>query len=128
MAPSTLPCTSSSRRVGSPPSGNPPRTTAARNTTPSPASADASSNRKRPTGRGSPTRSPRSSGWRRREAMRIEHWLYALPLRVRSLLRRRRVERDLDDELQDHLERKIDEYIAQGLTPQHSRRAALRDL
>jgi predicted permease len=58
--------------------------------------------------------------------MRMEHWLYAVPLRLRSLFRRRQVEQDLDEELQYHLERKIEEYIAQGLTPEQSRQAALR--
>src|SRR2546421_10785239 len=58
--------------------------------------------------------------------MRIEHWLYAVPLRLRSLFRRKRVEQELDEELQYHLERKTEEYIAQGLTPEQSRQAALR--
>jgi len=58
--------------------------------------------------------------------MRIEHWFYALPLRLRSLLRRQRVEQELDDELQYHLERKTEEYVAQGLTPERARAAALR--
>ena len=58
--------------------------------------------------------------------MRMEHWFYALPLRIRSLFRRRRVEQDLDEELQDHLQRKIEESMAQGLTPAQSRAAALR--
>ncbi len=58
--------------------------------------------------------------------MRVEHWIYAVPLRLRSLFDRRRVEQDLDEELQYHLERKTEEYIAQGLTPEESRRAALR--
>src|SRR5260370_36285999 len=58
--------------------------------------------------------------------MRMEHWIYAVPLRLRSLFRRKRVERDLDEELQYHLERKTEECIARGLTPEQSRRAALR--
>ena len=58
--------------------------------------------------------------------MRVEHWIYAVPLRLRSLFDRRRVEQDLDEELQYHLERKTEEYVAQGLTPEESRRAALR--
>ena len=37
-----------------------------------------------------------------------------------------RVEQELDEELQYHLERKTEEYIAQGLTPEQSRQAALR--
>jgi hypothetical protein len=48
--------------------------------------------------------------------MRIEHWVYSIPLRPRSLFRRRRVEQDLDDELQYHLERMIVLYRALGLS------------
>src|SRR6266699_3508020 len=58
--------------------------------------------------------------------MRLEHWLYTMPLRLRSLFRRQQVEQDLDEELQYHLERKIEEQIAQGLTLEQARRAALR--
>src|SRR5690349_9190798 len=60
--------------------------------------------------------------------MRIEHWYYALPLRLRSLFRRNRVEQDLDEELQYHLEQKTDQFIAQGMTPEDARRAALREM
>src|SRR5208337_2930251 len=58
--------------------------------------------------------------------MRLEHWLYAVPLRLRSLFRRTRVEQELDEELQYHLERKTEEYLAQGLTPEEARKAAAR--
>src|ERR1700693_580852 len=58
--------------------------------------------------------------------MRIEHWLYALPLRLRSLFRRRQVEQELDEELQFHLDRRIEENLARGLTPTQARQAALR--
>ncbi|MGD0302177.1 MAG: ABC transporter permease [Bryobacteraceae bacterium] len=58
--------------------------------------------------------------------MRMQHWLYTLPLRLRSLFRRDGVEQDLNDELQYHLEQKIQEYIAQGLTPEEARYAGLR--
>ncbi len=58
--------------------------------------------------------------------MRLEHWFYTIPLRLRSLLRRDNVEQDLDDELRDHMERKIEEYIARGSTPEEARYAALR--
>jgi predicted permease len=52
--------------------------------------------------------------------------LYTLPLRLRSLFRRSEVEQELDDELQYHLERQIEESIARGLTPEEARYAALR--
>src|ERR1700745_2533839 len=58
--------------------------------------------------------------------MRIEHWLYSVPLRLRSLFRSRGVEQDLDDELQYHLDRKTEEFLARGLTPAEARHAALR--
>src|SRR5215471_11651453 len=58
--------------------------------------------------------------------MRIEHWIYVLPLKARALFRRRRVEQDLDDELQYHIERRTEEYMTQGMTPEQARRAALR--
>ena len=58
--------------------------------------------------------------------MRVNHWIYTVPLRIRSLFSRKRVEQDLDEELQFHLERKIEENIAQGLAPGEARYAALR--
>src|SRR5690242_17379739 len=58
--------------------------------------------------------------------MRLEHWFYTLPLRLRSVFRREQVEQELDDELQYHLERKIEEFIAQGVKPEGARYAALR--
>src|SRR5580658_8604793 len=58
--------------------------------------------------------------------MRWEHWWFTAPLRVRSILRRPRVEQELDEELQFHLEHKIEEGIAQGLSPKEARYRALR--
>lgn len=60
--------------------------------------------------------------------MRIEHWLYTIPLRLRSLLRRKRVEQELDEELQYHLQRKTEEFLAQGMSSEDARRAAVRTI
>ncbi|MCI0389065.1 MAG: ABC transporter permease, partial [Acidobacteria bacterium] len=60
--------------------------------------------------------------------MRLAHWFYTVPLRLRSLFRRRQVEQELDEELRYHLERQIEEHIAKGLTPIEARYAALRAL
>jgi len=57
--------------------------------------------------------------------MRPEHWWYTAPLRLKSIFRRRRVESEMDDELRFHLEHKIDEGIASGLSPEEARRRAL---
>src|SRR5580692_2300566 len=58
--------------------------------------------------------------------MRPQHWLYTIPLRLRSLVRRRHVEWELNEELQFHLEQKIAEGIANGLSPKEARYAAMR--
>ncbi len=58
--------------------------------------------------------------------MRLEHWWFTLPLRLKSILRRGRAEQELDEELQFHLEHKIEEGVADGLSPDEARYAALR--
>ena len=58
--------------------------------------------------------------------MRAEHWWFTAPLRIRSIFRRRRVENELDEELQFHLDHKIEEGIAEGLSPEEARYRALR--
>jgi hypothetical protein len=58
--------------------------------------------------------------------MRVQHWFYTIPLRLRSILRRRQVEQDLDDELQYHLDNKIEELLSRGLDPAEARKVALR--
>ena len=59
--------------------------------------------------------------------MRPEHWLFTIPLRLRSLFRPALVERELNDELKYHLEQKTREYIADGLTPEEACRKAMRE-
>ncbi|HET7442535.1 MAG TPA: ABC transporter permease [Terriglobales bacterium] len=53
---------------------------------------------------------------------------YKIPLRLRSLLRRTDSEQDLRDEMQFHLQSQIDEFVAQGMTADEARCAALRAL
>src|SRR5271155_848512 len=60
--------------------------------------------------------------------MRPEHWLYTIPLRLRSLFRWGQADQELDDELSDHLERKTEEYAARGMAPEEARRRARLDL
>src|SRR5256886_10158049 len=60
--------------------------------------------------------------------MRPEHWLYTIPLRLRSLFRWVQADQELDDELRDHLERKTEEYVAQGMTQEVAHRRAQLDL
>jgi putative ABC transport system permease protein len=58
--------------------------------------------------------------------MRLKHWFYTVPLRLRSLFRRAQVEQELDEELRYHIERQIEEHIAKGMTLDEARYAALR--
>lgn len=60
--------------------------------------------------------------------MRPEHWLYTIPLRLRSLFRWAQVDQELDEELRDHLERATEEYVAKGMAPEEARRRAWLDL
>ena len=43
--------------------------------------------------------------------MRPEHWLFTIPLRLRSWFRWALADQELDDELRNHLERKTEEFI-----------------
>lgn len=56
--------------------------------------------------------------------MRLQHWIYTIPLRLRSLFRRKRVEQDLEDELRFHLEHEIQEAVARGTSPDEALRQA----
>src|SRR5215475_6139354 len=60
--------------------------------------------------------------------MRPEHWLYTIPLRVRSLFRRAQADQELDDELRDHLEQKTEGYVVQGMTQEEAHRRARLNL
>jgi predicted permease len=64
--------------------------------------------------------------------MRVGDWMwkriYTVPLRVRSVFRRQRVEEELDEELANHLELRAREYTDKGMGADEARTAALRDL
>src|ERR1041384_7504950 len=60
--------------------------------------------------------------------MRLEQWLYAVPLRLRSLFRRNAVEKELEDELQFHLDQHAELDVARGLSPDQARSNAVRAL
>lgn len=53
-------------------------------------------------------------------------WLTGLRVAVRSLMRRTRVDDELDEEIQYHLERQIEEELKTGVAPEQARYAALR--
>ena len=51
----------------------------------------------------------------------MPRWLAQFRLVLRSLFRRRRVDQELDEELQYHLEREVDEGLKSGLALQEAR-------
>lgn len=60
--------------------------------------------------------------------MRVEYWVYRIPLRLRSLLHRADAERELDEELLFHFEQLVAQETARGRTPEEARCAARRRL
>ncbi|HET8948517.1 MAG TPA: permease prefix domain 1-containing protein, partial [Candidatus Polarisedimenticolia bacterium] len=58
--------------------------------------------------------------------MRIARLWSTARLRLRSLLHGRRVEDEMNEELRFHLDHRIEEGLAAGLTPGEARHAAMR--
>ncbi|MDE3179674.1 MAG: ABC transporter permease [Acidobacteriota bacterium] len=58
----------------------------------------------------------------------MTRWIYKLPLRLRSLFRKRSVERELSDELRFHLDQLTEQNVSKGMTPEEAHYAALREL
>jgi putative ABC transport system permease protein len=54
-------------------------------------------------------------------------WIYKLPLRLRSLFRKDRVEQDLTEELRFHVDNLIEENVAKGMSREDAGYAALRE-
>jgi predicted permease len=54
-------------------------------------------------------------------------WMHQLGLRIRSLFGPKRLERELDEELRFHIERQIEQHVAQGMLPEEARYQALRE-
>jgi predicted permease len=60
--------------------------------------------------------------------MRVRHWPYSIPLRIRSLFLRNRVEQELDEELRFHFDQQVDSGLARGMTPGEAHTAARKAL
>ena len=58
--------------------------------------------------------------------MRLRRLLSTLRLRLRSVVRRARVEQELDDEIRDHIDRRVAADVARGVAREQARQAALR--
>ena len=60
--------------------------------------------------------------------MKAQRWLDVFRMRIRSLLQRSQVERELEKELRFHLQEEAEEQQAAGLSMPDARQAALRKL
>ena len=58
--------------------------------------------------------------------MRLRRLLSTLRFRLRSVVRRARFEQDLDDEIRDHIERRVAAEVARGVSADEARQQALR--
>ncbi len=56
--------------------------------------------------------------------MSFARWRYIVPLRLRSLFRRKPVEQELDEELRFHLDQRIAANVASGMAPDEAARAS----
>ena len=60
--------------------------------------------------------------------MQWERWIYKLPLRLRSLFRFSRVENELNEEFEYHLDRQIQFLMEQGRSPEEARVLAVQGM
>lgn len=58
--------------------------------------------------------------------MRVESWVYKVPLLLRSVFRRKALEHELDEELGFHLEQQIEQNQARGMSQEEARKQATR--
>jgi hypothetical protein len=58
--------------------------------------------------------------------MRVGHWIYTIPLRLRSLFRRDQVEDELAEEMRGHLELLVEQQMERGASPEEARYWAQR--
>jgi predicted permease len=57
--------------------------------------------------------------------MQLRRLLSTVRFRLRSVFRRARVEQELDDEIRDHIDRRVAADVARGVAPDRARQAAL---
>ncbi|PYQ43728.1 MAG: hypothetical protein DMG99_06060 [Acidobacteria bacterium] len=57
--------------------------------------------------------------------MGIQQWFYSLLMRLRSFLRPSQADQELRDELREHLDQQIEANVAQGMSHEEARYAAL---
>jgi len=60
--------------------------------------------------------------------MKMSRWLSSLPLRMRTLFKKRATEMELDEEIRFHLERQVDALVERGFSPETARERAMKEM
>jgi putative ABC transport system permease protein len=60
--------------------------------------------------------------------MKMSRWFSSLPLRMRTLFKKRATEMELDEEIRFHLERQVDALMEQGFSPETARKIAMKEM
>ena len=60
--------------------------------------------------------------------MKMSRWLSSLPLRMRTLFKKRATEMELDEEIRFHVERKVDALVERGFSPETAREMAMKEM
>jgi macrolide transport system ATP-binding/permease protein len=60
--------------------------------------------------------------------MPFEPWLYSLPLRLRAFFHPSQMDREMKEELREHLEQQTQENMTRGMSPEQARYSAVRAL
>jgi hypothetical protein len=60
--------------------------------------------------------------------MKMSRWLSSLPLRMRTLFKKRATEMELDEEIRFHVERQVDALVERGFSPETAREMAMKKM
>ena len=60
--------------------------------------------------------------------MKVSRWLSSLPLRMRTLVKKRATEMELDEEIRFHVERQVDALVERGVSPETARGMAMKEM
>lgn len=60
--------------------------------------------------------------------MKMSRWLSSLPLRMRTLFKKRAMETELDEEIRFHVERQVDALVERGFSPETARGMAMKEM
>jgi macrolide transport system ATP-binding/permease protein len=60
--------------------------------------------------------------------MKLSRWLSSLPVRMRTLFKKRAMEMELDEEIRFHVEQQVEALVEQGFSPETARGTAIKEM